>query len=722
MRMFKNELMKVFSSRTIVLALAVLLFINGMILFNQAYNSGGLIVYYPPSAYREIYGELEGKSNGEQIEFIERLSQTYYEATLEDYTGEEPDHYTDNDKAELELFLDVLAEARVCNEYNDFLNDIRANATLGVSMGLFADSDTFTYKNVQKTLEDYDHLYGLKPVAGPSRGVVSATDSISTDFLILIAILIVVVALVLREREGSGLGLYKAAYKGRLPLAWAKATVILLSSAAFVVIFYGFNYLFAALTYGFGDLSRPVQSVSELSHCIFKISLGEYLVLYMFAKLVAVAVIAMFFYFIAVLSPSSMRFYIITVVASVALASAYYGLTAVDRFALLKYINPVAFLDTNTVVGYYRNLNIAGYPVNYAQIFLIGSLVVTALLAYYGCMLFADIKESSLMGNSRFSGLIKDKTGRNTSALAHELYKCLINGKILFIILAFAVYVYASYKPAREAYFVMEDNIYNGYVSNLSGPISDEKIDYVDSEVLRMEELRQEKEIRVSEAKTEEQAARIAQLYDDKLIVEEAVKELDRHTQYLETVDGDYYVDTGYKLLTGADVAMERDAWLALIAVLVLIVCLSYIYSVEHTKGANVLLRTTQKGRGRTLAYKSIIGFVTIIAVWALTYAPIYYSVFSEFGTEGIDLQACSMHHLSHVPGGISVLQYLIIINVLRVTGMVIMMYAIFYISSKAKSMVATILASLVLFVLPLILLAAEVPGAEYMMLNYLIV
>lgn len=722
MRMFKNELMKMFSSRAIVSALVVLLFINGLILFNQTYNSGGRISFYQPSAYREIYGELEGKGNSEQKKYIDDMLDKYWEAYIKGEEVEMTLLYADSEMAESELYYDVKKNVTACEEYDDFLNDIKANATLGTAMGLFADEDTFTYKNVQKTLEDYEHLYDVEPVAGPSKGVILATDSISTDFLIIVAILVVIVALVLREREGSGLGLYKATCKGRLPLAWAKASVVLLSSATLVVIFYGFNYLFAAVTYSFGDLSRPVQSISELSHCILEISIGEYLIVYMLAKLVAVAVIAMFFYLIAVLSSSATRFYIITVVASVALASAYYGLTAVDRFALLKYLNPVAFLDTNTVIGYYRNLNIAGNPVNYAQIFWIGSLVVIALLAYYSCLLFADIKESSLSGVSRFSGFIKDKTGRNTSVLAHESYKCLVNGKILFIILAFAIYVYGSYKPAREAYYIMEDNIYNGYVSGLFGSISDEKIDFVDSEVLRMEELKVEMEIRISEAENEEQAARIAQLYEDKLIVEEAVNKLDTHTKYLETVEGDYYVDTGYKLLTGADIATERDAWLALIAVLVLIVCLSYIYSVEYAKGANVLLRTTQKGRGRTLAYKSIIGFVTIMSVLALTYVPVYYSVFSEFGTEGINLKACSMQHLSDIPGSISVLQYLIIINVLRVTGMIIMMYAIFYISSRMKSMVATILASLVLFVLPIILLVAGVPGAEYMMLNYLIV
>ena len=111
-----------------------------------------------------------------------------------------------------------------------------------------------------------------------------------------------------------------------------------------------------------------------------------------------------------------------------------------------------------------------------------------------------------------------------------------------------------------------------------------------------------------------------------------------------------------------------------------------------------------------------------MVMVAVLVYAPVYYSVLSEFGTKGINLKACSMNHLSDVPGEISVLGYLIIKNLLRILGLVIMMMLVFFVSSKAKSMISTICISVVLFILPIILFMADIPGAKYILLNYLII
>ncbi|MGN0165838.1 MAG: hypothetical protein ACI39R_06615 [Lachnospiraceae bacterium] len=716
MRIFRNELVKFFTSKFILSAFGMLLLINVIIIFNQAFNSGGKINFYLPSAYRAIYTDIEEMSTGEQKQYIEELCVKYYTMQDDEHTVGSAELYTENEKSEIALLSDVLEVTEECENYQEFLNGIKSDATLGISMGLFADSDTYTYKNVQKTLKDFKDMFDISLVAGPIKGIFLATDCVTTDLLVIIFIMAAVAFLVLRERETAVLNLCKTVYNGRLPLGVVKAGVIVLVSILTVILFYGVNYLLGYAIYGMGDLSRPVQSV--LSHCVLKVSVEEYLFLYILGKCIAVMGIAMFFYLAATVCATAMQFYLVTVITTILASLGYYSLSATSNLVLLKYLNPVAFLDTNSVLGYYRNINIAGNPVTYLTLFCLVSMLSIFIFTYYGASLFADLKEAVLSEGSRLSVRIIDRTGKRTGIFLHELYKCFIGGRVLVILVIYAIFTIISYKPVRESYYIMEDSIYNSYISILTGPWSDEKTSYVNNEVIRIEELEKEKETRLSEAETEEEAVRIEGFYDTELLAKSAVVELEAHTEYLETVNGDYYIDTGYKLLTGYYTALNKDAWLALLAVLVLIVCLSYIYSVEFAYGMNSLLKTTLNGRGRTMAYKLLIGMIIIVSVFLLTYVPVYYSVLKEFGIAGIHFKACSMSHLSSVPGSISVLLYLIIKNCLRIAGMIIMMAVIFVLSSKLKSFVSTILISVVLFATPIVLFIAEVPGAKYILLN----
>ena len=44
---------------------------------------------------------------------------------------------------------------------------------------------------------------------------------------------------------------------------------------------------------------------------------------------------------------------------------------------------------------------------------------------------------------------------------------------------------------------------------------------------------------------------------------------------------------------------MDKDLHLAILAFIMVIACLGYIYSIEYQSGSYVLLRTSYKGRGK---------------------------------------------------------------------------------------------------------------------------
>jgi len=97
-----------------------------------------------------------------------------------------------------------------------------------------------------------------------------------------------------------------------------------------------------------------------------------------------------------------------------------------------------------------------------------------------------------------------------------------------------------------------------------------------------------------------------------------------------------------------------------------------------------------------------VIGLIIIIAIYTLTYAPIFYNIIHAYGTRQISATASSMEHLSGV--NISILAYLFLISVLRFFGLIASMLMLFFISAKAKSFISSLLIETVVLIVPIVL------------------
>ena len=74
----------------------------------------------------------------------------------------------------------------------------------------------------------------------------------------------------------------------------------------------------------------------------------------------------------------------------------------------------------------------------------------------------------------------------------------------------------------------------------------------------------------------------------------------------------------------------------------------TYVYAAEYQTGANVLLKTSARGREDTFLCKFGIGVSIVTIIFALTYAPYFYNILSAYGTRGINAPACSIEALSN--------------------------------------------------------------------------
>lgn len=716
MRIERNELIKLFTRKSVLLAIAVIILLNAGLIINNIYGETDRIFDIPAKAYKQVYADISGKSNDEALSFInQKLENCHTNATTNRKLL-----YTGNEETERILLTESADSIQQCKSYDKYLESIDLNAEMSGKIIAFSNSDEFSYRNIAKTKLDFVHLKGIKLSQGPSKGITSSTEFIGTDILGILLIIFIVTTLLTRERELSQLQLVKSTYKGRLRLALSKLFVIFVSCFAVEALLYATNILISNSSYGFGDLSRPIQSVTGYLSCNLKLSVFEYLVVFLLSKLLIYFVIASFVYMIAVVSRNALKLYIIVGCVLGLSAICYYSIEPTSWLSLLKYINIIGFLNTFQIYNKYLNLNVFSHPVFYVVVFIIVSIVMLLIFSYLAVVIFSEQKEISNSSNKislRFKFL---KSYKTTKILPHECYKTFISGKVLLILILFGLTIFFTYKPIQQD-FQTSDGYYKAYMQILEGPVTQEKLDYIRQERERFNKIHEDMNKSFSEASDNRDSQELSNMYENLLRPENSFINVENHTKYLQEKKGNYLFDDGYKLLTGDECAHNKDVKLAIIALLMTICCVTYIYSVEYQNKANVLLRCSYNGRLKTFVSKFFIALIVVTIIYFLTYAPYFYNVLSKYGTSSIIAPACSMEHLNRIPGSISILEYLIAISVMRFLGMIISIFLIFVISIKAKSYISSILINTAVLIIPLLIYFAGVSVFKYVLLNPLL-
>lgn len=740
MRLYINELIKAFCKKSTIAILLVLTILNGVLLWvNNNQNS----TIYPSSAYKQIFEDLEDIPTDKALETVQNQydklqifqSLSYGEDAsylldenssldisqlTKEYKSNQYLVYTDDLFSETMLYSDVFKEVKSCDEYSDYLSNIDVTAKKMTGISIFAEPDTFSYRNIAKTPDDFAHLKENALEVGSSKGVKMATSFLATDIIALLMIIVVVVSIVTREKELSQLGLAKTCYKGRFQLGLAKLFTCFTAGFLSLILLYAVNFSVSYFTYGFGNLGRYIQSVYGFNGSNLSISVLEYFVLFLVAKLGVYCVAAGLLYLITVISKSSVQVYAMLVIVLAIESVLYYTILSTSWLCVFKHINIVAYLNTSDLFSSYLNLNIAGYPVNYLLVFIISASILLLAFSVISVVVFA--RQKSVQSRSRFLSKIHINIlrGRTTNVFFHELYKIFIGGKVLFILLAFGFVVWYTYAPMQENFTSADDVYYKQYMVKLQGEYTNEKQIFIDSEEEKFQSTQLEMADAMAKADAENQIF-VMMKYQDILAPQNAFEQVKAHCEYLKTTDnGEFVYDTGYKLLTGDESAGTKDLTLGLTAMAMVICCLVYVYSVEFQTGANVLLKTNFKGREDTFLCKLIISAVIVTIIFVLTYAPFFYNVLSTYGTAGINSPACSIENLSR--WGISIKGYLILISVFRYIALLSAMLLIFFLSTKLKSVISTLLASTAILVLPILLSLLGIKFFDYVLLNLLII
>lgn len=739
MRLYINELFKAFCKKSTILIFLALAFLNGVLLWVNENHSND---FYTASQYKLVYGDLEGMTAeqayeklNQQIEKIKAIQKLSFGEDISEYLAKNPEidgenllkeyssksylKYADNEFFEEMLLRDILIEVESCAKYEEYLTNIDTTAQKMTGISIFADPDSFSYKNIAKTPEDFAHLKGSKLQVDPSKGVSMATGFLATDLIGLIMIMMVVVTIVTREKELNQILLSRTTFKGRANLGIAKLFTCFTAGLVVEILLYAVNFSVSYFKYGYGDLGRQIQSVYDFNGSNLQISVLKYFILFLIAKLVVYCVFAGLIYLVTIISNTAVKVYVILILAIAGESILYYTISSSSYLSPLKYINILAYANTKDLFSNYLNLNLFGQPVNYIQIFIISVIILLIVFSVTSVMIFTKQRTIKSRTSKIKLSKISIIKGKSVNLFAHECYKIFIGGKVLLILLAFAGVISFTYQPMKEGFSSADQVYYKQYMLKLEGEYNFDKQKFLDDEEQKFIEA-QKKMVQEME-KVEGDSFRISMKYQEIFAQQYAFEMVKAHAQYLKTTDnGKFVYDSGYKLLTGDESSGNKDLTLALTAMAMVICCLAYVYSIEYQTGANVLLSTSAKGRKYTFLIKLFIGVIIVTAIFALTYLTYYYNVFSTYGTRGINFPACSMEHL--YKWGMSIKSYLILISIARYLGLLIAMLIIFWLSRKLKSVILTLLASTAVLILPILFSLLGVKIFNYLLLNPIII
>lgn len=685
MKLFLSELRKLLGN------VKILWFIGAAVLINLVFLTIPEFNDFSPASYNLLWDRLTELEPQKRAQFVEERIVDHGDSRW--FTGSSETEFADTFFEEQELLRYVQQEILQADGYSNYLKNVDASAENMKDISFFANENSFNYRNIVKTQKEFSVLDSENVVSDKSKGVLLAIRFGVSDIIMILLTLLFAVKLLMSEREKGYMPLIRATAHGRGKLGTAKLFALVISELSSALLLYGSGMAAAAALYGFGDLSRGAQSVYGFFSCGEPISVGAFLAEFMLIKLLFCAVFSAVVFLFSSLPVGSAVGFALTLGFIGCEVALYYLIPTTSIFAPLRQINLTAAADSAELAGKYLNVNFFGYPVTGVIMTCCASAVFAVICGTAGIGAFSGRVFEKMRSVKR--GII---SGSNTSLVTHELYKSFIGGKAAFILLAAVVSAVTLQNPIKPYYGSIPDYIYYSYVSEIEGEYTEDKAQYIQSEL-------------------EAAYLDFTELGTAKV---EALTRLSQHAEYLKENEGVFLKDMGYQMLTGSDSVRVYDRLAAAVKAFVLILIAAYSYTSEHRYGAIMLLRSSVNGKARTFFLKLLTMTVCTFLILAIFDGLRIYNILSAWGTEFFTAPALSMEHLSGV--SMPIILYVILTEAGRLAGIVLIAAAVFFISSRVRNYSMTVIFSAVLFVVPLVLSVIGFGFMDYFLFNPLLI
>lgn len=746
--MFRHEFFRLWNHRIVWLLLCVLLAVNGALFFRR-YSSQGEAekesVSYTAQEYRALWEKLEQypKQSRKDVllqwqkninilqEYewlgvpIEQICESYdpegtgwVSELLNTYTrSPEEIMFTSSIFIEPFLLKVVMAEVQAVEEYPEYREEMVTRAELLMTNPLFMqdkDGDTYNMRNLEKTLADFSKadLPALTGVYGNSKGVESVVFPV-TGFCCLVLFLYAAAELFIFEKERELEALVRTTARGKIPRLNRKLLALLLFAIIIGTLFFVENLLLAQYMFGIGDLSRPIQAVASYVSCVYRLSVGGYLLVLYGLWLLALSSCAVLIAACTapVKSTPGNAFLVILLLGTECALFLTIGNTS--RYAVWKFVNPIAMMSGDQVIAIYRNINLFGYPVSYPAVVL----GLCALLIAVSYLVLAFYFERRYTEKTRRRIFWRRKKARealpsySVRLWQQEFYRqgILQKGFLLFpaLLLLGIWWTVDTYEPT---YAEMHSRYYQEYVERWRGELTEQTFREMEEESKRFEEIyekidaltQKQMELLVNGSEQEKQNVTFAlTLLYSQLNPEPAFQAFCSYVDYLKEGGEGCVVDQ--RPFREMVIDLKKDIRLGLFLIIAYLALLPPVFAQDRTNKMIGVLGVTKKAR-RLLHFRLWYAGGIAVFVTAGVIGARYYAISKQYRIypESLSYSAYSVEGLCDYTGW-TLGQYLVYATLLRIVGACAFMLVLFLIIHLAEKTVVQWLLFAMLFVLPLI-------------------
>lgn len=607
--------------------------------------------------------------------------------------------------------------------YEEYIKSIPERIEAMQETSLYQDQDSFVYRNLLKTGEDYKKLVGIKPKVGENRGILTLMNFNLSNF-ILVLIGLYIVLCFLEERQNGLYLLVRSTERGRVFLSLQRIGILIFGLFAAAFLLFCSSFLISSIVFGGSDLTRPVQSVPEFESVLGHYSILQYLLLFLVKKVLGCMAICLLLYFCMSMFRSS--FCIIAFGLLFLVEYALYSLILpTGKWCVVKFLNVYTYIFCGTQYARYYNLNLFGRPVNMALSADTAIIFSTVVLAGLCLWRYSVQYPKSSYLTIRLVEKLKVWFSRHKplhTLFGWEAKKVLFSqkGLIIFVLLFYLAYsasTEANYLDARSKYVA---HWYKEFAGNIDEERMEEILKKQTEQEWKLERL--EKNLEVQKETLEERrqkgwyTAVIESIITD---LEKRISEQKKEILGLSVVIKQAEFGLEFKQKTGVTVELFDTSVYELLLhndkktilrnylyiLLTVVLTMSGIMACEKSSHMEKVLHSAYKGRLRVLLCKIVlmlgISALCTVSIHAIQYLQIEKSF--EFTNKSAIIQ--SIPCTRNFPVRITIQQYLAFLFSFRVFISVLIGGAVMFISSKF-SRITTIAFGVFLLILPMTLVA----------------
>lgn len=595
--------------------------------------------------------------------------------------------------------------------YGDFLQSVQTKANQLSGISIFQNDRTgYDLRNIELTAQVYAGLTETPIDYFPQKGLYTAISYAFTDLILLASMLLLALILVRQERDSGLLSLVRSLPGGRLKTALAKLAAFAASLLVVLTVLYGVNLAYCSASFGLGSLNRTIQSVPALMRCTMQITVGQYLFRFLLAKWAGAFVMGLWVMLAALVAKRAAAGWVGALVLPLAMYGIHAAIPATSHWNVVKYANMVSLLQTNELLGNYRNLFWFGSPVSLPLVEWLTAAVLGGSLFAGFCAVFA--KAQLLPTAKRSLTLPLSHTTRATSVPREEGRKLLLmNGAAVFLaaFLAFGIYQGVT----SESYLDADEIYYAYYMKHISGPWRTESYNWLTEQGKEFAPML-EVQRRVIGGELSSDALLAYNSLQQKYTVYQQIVQFNIQ-YYLKQNPGAWLVyETGYKKLFGF--TGTGDVQDTLLAGLLCALCFSGLFAMERKGGMDEILAATPLGRKYTAKAKLRQSTLVAAGITLGTVLPHLWQILRDYGLPALLAPAMSISELQAVPKFITLSDLLIFWFICRFAACLCMSRITLWLGQKLGNLLPALFISAVAYCLPALLsLSGMKNGIEWL-------